>query len=292
MIKDSLQSLFKSILEKHTGKTEQIEKVSSLSGGSINNALRIKTTSATWFAKYNSAERYPGMFEKEALGLELLHRAGEVYTPKVIGYECADGQSMLVLEYVESSGENSTYWHDFGTALARLHKHTGENFGLDHDNYIGSLRQFNNTHDNWIDFFINQRLEVQIKMARNKGLLDSATVNRFEKLYPHLSDFFPGEKPSLIHGDLWSGNYMTNSRGEACIIDPAVYYGHRLMDIGMSKLFGGFAPQFYDSYNSEFPMENNWRQAVEIANLYPLMVHVNLFGSGYLGGVKDVLKRV
>ena len=292
MINESLQSLFKSILEKHTGKTEQIEKISSLSGGSINNALRIKTAGGTWFAKYNSADRFPGMFEKEALGLDLLQKAGEVPVPAVIGCGDADGQSMLVLEYIESAGENQSYWHDFGTALARLHKHTGEQFGLNHDNYIGSLEQFNNFHDNWIDFFINQRLEVQIKMARNQGLMDSSTVKRFEKLYHHLSDFFPEEKPSLIHGDLWSGNYMTNSRGEACIIDPAVYYGHRLMDIGMSKLFGGFAPAFYDSYNSEFTMESNWRQAVEIANLYPLMVHVNLFGGGYLGGVKDVLKRV
>lgn len=292
MINDSLQSLFKSILEKHTGKTEQIEKISSLSGGSINNALRVKTTNGTWFAKYNSAERYPGMFEKEALGLELLHSAGEVHTPKVIGCESADGQSMLVLEYVESAGENRTYWNDFGTSLARLHKHTCERFGLDHDNYIGSLEQINDYHDNWIDFFINQRLEIQIKMARNKGLMDIGAIKRFEKLYHHLSDFFPEEKPSLIHGDLWSGNYMTNGRGEACIFDPAVYYGHRLMDIGMSKLFGGFAPAFYDSYNSEFPMENNWRKAVEIANLYPLMVHVNLFGAGYLGSVNDVLKRV
>jgi protein-ribulosamine 3-kinase len=292
MMNESLQSLFASILEKHTGQPEKIEKFSSLSGGSINNALRVKTGSGTWFAKYNSADRYPGMFEKEALGLDLLHNAREVYTPAVIGCENAHGQSMLVLEYVESARENATYWHDFGTSLAHLHKHIGERFGLDHDNYIGSLEQFNDFHDRWIDFFVNQRLEVQIKMARNQGLIDNGTVKRFEKLYHHLSDFFPEEKPSLIHGDLWSGNYMTNSRGEACIIDPAVYYGHRLMDIGMSKLFGGFAPQFYESYNNEFPMENNWRQAVEIANLYPLMVHVNLFGGGYLGGVMEVLKRV
>lgn len=292
MISESLRSLFKSILEKYTGQQEKIEKISSLSGGSINNALHIKTADRSWFAKYNSADRYPGMFEKEAQGLKLLHSAGEVHTPEVIGYDSDDGQSMLVLEYVESAGEKRSYWQDFGTALARLHKHTGENFGLDHNNYIGSLEQFNYYHDNWIDFFINQRLEIQIKMARNQGLIDSGAVKRFEKLYPLLSDFFPDEKPSLVHGDLWSGNFMTNSRGEASIFDPAVYYGHRLMDIGMSKLFGGFAPQFYDSYNSEFPMENNWRQAVEIANLYPLMVHVNLFGAGYLGGVMDVLKKV
>ncbi len=292
MMNESIQSLFRSILEKHTGQPEKIEKFFSLSGGSINNALRVKTGSGNWFAKYNSADRYPRMFKKEALGLDLLHKAGEVYTPSVIGCDSAHGQSMLVLEYVESARENATYWHDFGTSLARLHKHIGERFGLNHDNYIGSLEQFNDFHDRWIDFFVNQRLEIQIKMARNQGLIDNSTVKRFEKLYHHLSDFFPEEKPSLIHGDLWSGNYMTNNRGEACIIDPAVYYGHRLMDIGMSKLFGGFAPQFYESYNNEFPMENNWRQAVEIANLYPLMVHVNLFGGGYLGGVMEVLKRV
>ncbi len=292
MINETLQSLLISILEKHTGEKEKTEKISSLSGGSINNALRIKSGSGAWFAKYNSADLYPGMFEKEARGLEILKKAGEVYTPKVIGYGEASGQSMLVLEFVESARENDNYWQDFGTSLARLHKNTGEYFGLDHDNYIGSLEQFNTPHENWIDFFINQRLEIQVKVARDRGLMDRSSAVKFEKLYHHLSDFFPEEKPSLIHGDLWSGNYMTNSLGEACIIDPAVYYGHRLMDIGMSKLFGGFAPAFYESYHNEFPMENNWKQAIEVANLYPLMVHVNLFGSGYLGGVMDVLKRV
>ncbi|MFN2396561.1 MAG: fructosamine kinase family protein [Bacteroidales bacterium] len=193
---------------------------------------------------------------------------------------------------MESAPEKDSYWQDFGTSLARLHKHSADHFGLDHDNYIGSLEQFNDPHENWIEFFISQRLEIQVKMARDQGLMDTNSARRFEKLYHSLSDFFPEEKPSLIHGDLWSGNYMTNSQGKACIIDPAVYYGHRLMDIGMSKLFGGFAPAFYESYHSEFPMENNWRQAIEVANLYPLMVHVNLFGAGYLGGVMDVLKRV
>lgn len=292
MISETLQSLLKSILEKHTGEKEKIEKISSLSGGSINNALRIESGSGTWFAKYNSADRYPGMFEKEASGLEILQKAGEVYTPKVIGYGDASGQSMLVLEFMESAPEKDSYWQDFGTSLARLHKHSADHFGLDHDNYIGSLEQFNDPHENWIEFFISQRLEIQVKMARDQGLMDTNSARRFEKLYHSLSDFFPEEKPSLIHGDLWSGNYMTNSQGKACIIDPAVYYGHRLMDIGMSKLFGGFAPAFYESYHSEFPMENNWRQAIEVANLYPLMVHVNLFGAGYLGGVMDVLKRV
>ncbi|TVQ94531.1 MAG: hypothetical protein EA393_00725 [Bacteroidetes bacterium] len=291
VLPESLEKVLLSVIEKNIGEKVDIERSSSLSGGSINSAFRIKTMRGNFFAKYNSASQYPDMFKKEAQGLEILYNAGEVYTPKVIGYGETDNMSLLVLEYVDAGMEIRSFWEDFGTKLARLHKHTNDYFGLDHDNYIGSLKQFNDAHDNWIDFFVTQRLEVQIKLARDKGLMDSSIVTKFARLGKCLSDFFPVEKPSLLHGDLWSGNYMTNSMGEACIIDPAVYYGHRLMDIGMSKLFGGFSTSFYDAYNKEYPMENNWQEAVEVANLYPLMVHVNLFGAGYLGSVNQVLKK-
>ena len=285
------EELFLDIFEKNRGVKGRIISTRPLSGGDINQAAKVETREGFWFAKWNSADAFPGMFEAEAKGLELLRRAGELFVPAVVGFGEMQNESMLLLEYVDSKRENPGFWHDFGRSLAAMHKHTEVYFGLDHHNYIGSLPQYNHKKDSWVDFFISCRLEEQIKMARNKGRIDKTTITRFERLYGRLNDFFPQEKPSLLHGDLWSGNFMTSHKGDACIIDPAVYYGHRLMDLGMTKLFGGFSHEFYDAYHNEFPLESNWREAIEIANLYPLMVHVNLFGGGYMGTVNSVLRR-
>lgn len=285
------EQLFLALIERYTGNKETITERVSLSGGCINNAMRINTSTGSWFVKYNAADPYPGMFETEARGLKLLAEAGEVFTPGVVEYGSDDIHSMLILEYVEPVKEEKDFWQNFGSALARQHKHNHDKFGLDHDNYIGSLQQKNQWHDNWPDFFMTQRIEPQVSMARNQGKISGSITTRLDSLYKSLNDFFPPEKPSLLHGDLWSGNFMTNSRGEACILDPAVYYGHRLMDLGMSLLFGGFSPAFYEAYHAEFPLEKNWRQAIEIANLYPLLVHVNLFGGGYASSVMQILQR-
>lgn len=280
------------IIEKKTNKTESIEKVSTLSGGSINDAVSIKCTDNKYFLKWNDAKRYPGMFEKEIVGLELLSSADQIFIPSPIGTGNTGNFSLLLLEFVESANQKNNFWEDFGEKLAIMHKkNTNQKFGLDHDNYIGSLQQYNNWLETWQDFFVTKRIEPQLEMARNSGLMNSSDVKKFESLYKKINDFFPVEEPSLLHGDLWSGNYMTDSRGEACIFDPAVYYGHRLMDIGMSRLFGGFSNSFYQAYHQTYPMENNWQEATEIANLYPLLVHVNLFGSGYAGSVRSVLRN-
>ena len=179
----------------------------------------------------------------------------------------------------------------FGKQLAQLHQNTNTSFGLEESNYIGSLLQQNNLHNNWIDFFINERLKPQIKLARDNGKIDLSTITKFERLYTKLDEIFPEEPPALLHGDLWSGNFMVDEKGGPVIIDPAVYFGHREMDIAMTKLFGGFNQQLYQSYNEHFPLEKGWEQRVDICNLYPLMVHVNLFGGGYLEQVKSILNK-
>ncbi|MEA3479951.1 MAG: fructosamine kinase family protein [Bacteroidota bacterium] len=262
-----------------------------LSGGSINEAFQIETSAGPYFLKYNDASRYPGMFHKEAKGLSLLKLAAEVDVPTVIEAGETGNYSFLLLNYIEAAPKRIDFWESFGFALARLHKHSNDFFGLDHDNYIGSLPQINNKHRDWNSFFVTERLERQVKMAQEQGLIGRSVVSRFEKLYARLSQIMPVEAASLIHGDLWTGNYMTGANGQAVIIDPAVYYGHREMDIGMSRLFGSFDPSFYDAYNQEYPMEPGWRERVDICNLYPLMVHVNLFGSSYVASVENILRR-
>ncbi len=299
MIIDSVTQTASQIIHSCSGEQVTIKRTASVGGGCINDAHRLDTNVGSYFVKYNHAARYPGMFEAEAKGLELLAADTEdpelspLYVPKVIGHDEAAGYGVLVLEYIEGGNQRSDFWEAFGSGLARMHQRRPDSgmFGLDHDNYIGSLRQFNQEFDNWIGFFVSQRLDPQIKLARDEGKAGPDLTNMFARLYNHLGDFFPEEPPCLLHGDLWSGNYMTGNEGQAVILDPAVYYGHRYMDLGMSQLFGGFNPTFYKAYHETWPLDKSWQNSMDIANLYPLMVHVNLFGGGYLGSVKSILNR-
>ena len=136
-----------------------------------------------------------------------------------------------------------------------------------------------------------ERLDKQVRLALRNGLLDASAEKLFEKLYVTLDEILPEEPPHLVHGDLWSGNFIVSEEGKACLIDPAVYYGNREVDLAMSTLFGGFSPEFYSSYNEEFPLLEGWKERLDIYNLYPLLIHLNLFGSSYLGSILSVLRR-
>lgn len=279
------------LLNARLGTDIRISQTSSVGGGCINEATRINTSGGTFFVKWNDAKKYPGMLEAEAKGLLLLEQAQEIRVPKVIEQAIVDATQYLILEYIESEAIVTDFWIDFGRSLARLHKHSSGTFGLNHPNYIGWLPQSNNQHSTWIEFFIRERLKPQIKLAVDSHRIDKRVVVDFDRLFSQLESIFPVEKPSLLHGDLWSGNYIIGSKGEPCIIDPAVYYGHREMDLAMSRLFGGFAPDFYKGYQAEFPLGQGWEQRMDICNLYPLLVHVNLFGGGYVAQVEGILRR-
>ena len=287
MLPPSLKEYAEELLSNSTGISVQIKGATTVGGGSINRTAKLQTTNGPYFLKYNSASLYPQMFELEKRGLDLLLQANEAHIPHVIGFGEKGDHSMLLLEYIESGLPNKSFWEDFGRALAKLHKHSAPKFGLDHNNYIGSLQQSNTEHVTWVDFFVSERLEPQLRLAN----LPADLVRRFGQLFSKLNEVFPTEPPSLLHGDLWNGNYMTASDGAVVLIDPAVYYGHREMDIGMSKLFGGFSASFYTAYNDVFPMEYGWEGRVDICNLYPLLVHVNLFGGSYLSQVTSILNK-
>jgi len=285
------KSEIKKKLTEYAGTVVMIDSFSSVGGGSINQTYKVSTNEGNFFVKKNSASQYPQMFEKEAQGLKILKEAKVIDIPKIIDTGESENHSFLILKFIRSGKKTNSFWDDFGMQLAGLHKHTENFFGLDHDNYIGSLHQHNNKHNTWSDFYREERLEKQVRLARNKGSIDKGTVSEFDRFYSKLDNIFPEEPPALLHGDLWGGNFMVNSNGEPVIIDPAVYYGHREMDLGMSQLFGGFDAQFYKSYNKSYPLENGWEERLDYCNLYPLMVHVNLFGGGYLQSVKAILKR-
>ncbi len=263
----------------------------SMGGGSINNTAMISLGQHNFFIKWNSADLYPKMFNKEAKGLKLLRRAKAIDVPRPLYVDAADGVSFLLMEYKESAVPKNNFWEKFAMALAKLHQHYHNRFGLNHDNYIGSLVQSNSYHDDWNTFFIQERLLPQLKSAHDQRGLTEMTVKGFDSLFKRLPEIFPNERPSLVHGDLWSGNFIVNKKGEACIIDPAVYYGNREMDIAMTRLFGGFSSIFYETYNEYFPLEKGWEHRMDICNLYPLLVHVNLFGGSYSMQVRDIIRK-
>jgi len=279
------------ILSENFNQPVKIINTGSLSGGSINDAYKVSTNAGQFFVKKNSASLYPQMFEKEARGLKILASAGAIDVPEVIASGETNNTAFLILGFIESATKRVDFWVHFAKGLASLHRNTAGYFGLDHDNYIGSLPQSNTKHDNWMSFFREERLEKQVKMARDNGRIGTGLVQTFGRFYTKLPEIFPDEQPALIHGDLWGGNFMVNEQGEAVIIDPAVYYGHREMDLGMSQLFGGFDPGFYEAYQRYYPLEKGWQQRMDYCNLYTLMVHVNLFGGGYAASVQTILRK-
>lgn len=268
-----------------------INSITSVEGGSINKSAKLDTNIGNFFIKWNKTEKYPKMFEKEVLGLNTLANSKTINTPKIYFTEELLDWSFLLMEYILPGNSSDEFWIHFGRQMAQLHKTTSEKFGFEEDNFIGSLQQRNNRCDDWSEFFWGQRIEPQLKLARNSGLADRGDTNAFETLYYKLDSIFPEEKPALLHGDFWKGNYIIGNHGIPYIVDPAVYFGHREMDIAMSSLFGGFSDLFYKSYSQEFPLEKEWEERVDLWNLYPLLVHVNLFGETYMNEVRRNVRR-
>lgn len=284
------KATIKDFLTNKFGKPVQISSVHPVGGGSINSAYGLETNVGKFFVKLNSASRYPGMFEKEAMGLKILSDAGELPVPETVGFGENHTEAFLVLKFIETGTSSAGFWENFGHALARLHGHSADTFGLDHDNYIGSLPQSNTFHNTWETFFVEERLQPLMSMAFDNKLLNNNDIKAFKNFFDRIDTLFPKEPPALLHGDLWGGNFMTNQAGEAVLIDPAIYFGHREMDLGMSQLFGGFHRQFYEAYNEICPLEPGWEKRLDYCNLYPLLVHVNLFGGGYVGSVRRILQ--
>lgn len=260
--------------------TITVNEESSIVGGCINNAIKINTNKGDFFVKWNTNSK-ANRFQSEYNGLKVLKDTNTIRIPNVL---CFD-DDFLILEFIPPSNPNNAFWEVFGQKLALMHKQTHSKFGLDFDNYIGSLCQDNTQNKNWTEFFIQNRLQAQLSIGNFSGTL----LSDFDKLFQKLPNLFPNEKPALLHGDLWSGNFLAKNGDTPMLIDPAIYYGNREMDIAMSKLFGGFNSDFYFAYNESRPLENGWEERIQICNLYPLLVHVNLFGGAYINQVKNIL---
>lgn len=267
-----------------------IKNVSTVHGGDINKAYCIEADKGKFFLKINDAAGYPGLFEKEATGLKALAATNTLPVPEIIQYGTEDNLQYLLLEWIESGSANSDTWSNFGRKIAQMHKQPREAFGFTEDNYLGTYLQKNTLTATWASFYAQYRILPMIKHLMDQGKIGGNIAHAADNFCSRLDDIFPAEPPSLLHGDLWGGNYIITATGESVLIDPAVYCGHREMDIGMSRLFGGFNEQFYYSYNEEYPLEKDWEKRVPYTQLYPLLFHAYAFGGSYTEKVKLILK--
>jgi fructosamine-3-kinase len=229
------------------------------------------------------------MFEAEARGLRWLGEASAIRVPRVIAASDAR-PAYLALELLTSAKRQAGFDEALGRSLAELHAFGAPTFGLDHDNFIGRLAQPNAAADDWASFYWSSRLEPQLRLATERGLIDGGTRWGFDALRRVLPDRVgPDEPPSRLHGDLWGGNLHVDEMGQPCLIDPAVYGGHREIDLAMMRLFGGFGERVFIAYEEAWPLAPGASERVSLYQLYPLLVHVNLFGGSYVGSVKRAL---
>ena len=264
-------------------------------GGCIHQAYKIETTNGPFFIKWNS-HLPPGIFTSEAHGLSLLRDAGAVRTPEVIFISdnaSVSGLEFILMEWIDSVPQG----YDpalLGEKLAALHCTLSptQMVGLNNDNFIGMTPQINHWSVNWVEFFRDNRLAYQIELAKKNGRMPPKRLRKLETLTARLDEFLakPSPPPSLLHGDLWTGNILGTTGGEPCLIDPAVYYGDREAELAYTELFGGFSERFYQAYQSVLPLEPGYNKRRDIYNLYHLLNHLNIFGEQYGFQIDSILR--
>ncbi len=268
------------------------EPAASVHGGSINECYRWETDVGPIFVKIAPA-RSSAMFEAEAAGLEELRRADAVRVPRVLGAGRGPCSAWLALEWIRAGPGSRATDSALGEQLARQHRCAWTAFGWHRPNTIGSTPQSNDPGNDWVRFYQERRLQFQLDLAAKHGQRDRLQ-KRGRALLDCVGEFFRSYKPipSLLHGDLWGGNRMADDRGRPVIFDPAVYYGDREADIAMTRLFGGFGPDFYAAYAGAWALDDGAKVRIDLYNLYHVLNHLNLFGGGYLGQALSMIDRL
>jgi fructosamine-3-kinase len=278
------------------GQSFQLKTHVAISGGDINQANRIEglveDKAISFFIKFNHKSRL-AMFEAEAAGLQEIEQTQAIRSPHVICTGIAVNQSYLVLEDLALAGSSIDSATRFGQQLALMHKTKSQQYGWFRDNTIGSTKQINTQAESWLEFWRKHRLGFQLELAKQNGAAQSLYI-KGKKLLDKLEQFFIDYTPeaSLLHGDLWSGNYGFLKSGEPVIFDPAVYYGDRETDIAMTELFGGFPSEFYSAYNEAWPLDKGYQQRKKLYNLYHILNHYNLFGGGYVMQAENMIDQL
>jgi len=289
-----LQTAVARAVSDHTGTEVSVVSSTPVGGGSIHRAALVQLSDGSRRFVKHSPGAPADMFPREAEGLQALAEPEAIRVPRDPLPGEADGLRFLVLEAIDAGRPAGDFHRRFGRAFAELHRRTGHpRPGFEHDNYIGSTPQPNGWTESWPEFVRTRRLGFQLDLARRNGEATRELSTLGDRLLERLDDLLdvPEESCCLLHGDLWSGNYLVGSEGEPVLIDPAVYYGHREADLAMTRLFGGFDRTFYAAYEEAWPLPPGSSERQEIYKLYHLLNHLNLFGSGYLSGCLAILRR-
>jgi fructosamine-3-kinase len=278
-------------ISQETGEKFTISQHRSVGGGCINQAYEIREGQRTYFVKLNQATQI-SMFEAEAAGLQEIYQTATIRVPEPICWgTTSGGQSYLVLEWIELSRGGNLSWEEMGHQLAALHRIVSQTgFGWHRNNTIGATAQINPWESDWAKFFSNHRLSYQLHLAKRRGGNFPQQEELLAAIPQLLSSHQP--QPSLVHGDLWSGNAAFSQSQEPVLFDPAVYFGDREVDLAMTELFGGFPKAFYQSYQQAFPLNSGYEQRKTLYNLYHILNHFNLFGGSYASQAQGMIQQV
>ncbi len=285
------QELLRHLEEAHGAVLETF----AVGGGCISNTTKLVFASGECvFLKWAPSTEHPaGMFIEEARSLRTIADTRTVRVPNVIEQEQTPGFAWLILEWLEPGPRSERSQAMLGQQLAAMHRNSADAFGWPSDNFIGSLSQSNRKHEQWVEFWREERLLPQIERASHR--VTAADLKRLERAIERCTELLAPierEPPSLLHGDLWGGNLHTVADGTAALIDPSSYYGHREVDLAMSRLFGGFSQEFYGKYLQAWPCKEGLEQRLLVYQLYYLLVHVNLFGGGYAAQTMSVVAQL
>lgn len=279
-------------IREASGAPFAIESRASAGGGCINDCYIVRGRGRAYFLKLNAADRL-SMFEAEAQGLEEIARSNTVRVPRPVCHGAGDGRSWLVLEHIDLGRDKGRGMEELGRRLAAMHRVTAAHFGWHRDNTIGATPQINTPAGDWAEFWRERRLGYQLRLATQNGH-HGGLISRGERLLERLAAFFTdyAPRPSLLHGDLWSGNAAFMRDNTPVILDPAVYYGDRETDIAMTELFGGFSADFYRTYDEAYRRDPGYAKRRQLYNLYHVLNHLNLFGGGYRAQAERMIEEL
>ena len=289
---DDARSLDEAI-ERVAGAGVRITGRSSVSGGCIANGARLDLSNGSRLFVKQSTTLPEAMFGAEARGLAALRCEDGPRLPRPLAVGATDREPFILMEWIDAGGPGPGFHERFGRELARMHRAlAGDRFGFESDNFIGSTEQPNTWSDSWCGFFASHRIGFQARLARDRAKIDSRLSRSIDTIVNRMGSLLvEPDHPSLLHGDLWSGNYLCDDAGHPVLIDPAVYYGHPEADLAMTELFGGFPPAFYRAYRDETPLQPGYSERRDLYNLYHMLNHLNIFGGSYLGSVRSIVSR-
>lgn len=287
----SISSAFLEHLNQDFPEAAPMTWAERLSAGHGQVAHRLDSARGPLFIKTSLEANAALIFEREADGLRQLARHSSMPIPELFGWGQKDQEAYLLLAFLEPARPAADYAQRLGAGLAELHQTSSSKFGAERDNFLAAIPQDNRPLERWSEFWALRRIEGLFAQARDQGLLGRPEQRYLDRYLGMAEEILPPEAPALLHGDLWSGNVLCNHLGQPAWIDPAPYYGHRETDLAMMMLFGGFSEAVFEAYHQQFPLAPAWRDRLDYHQLYPLLVHLRLFGASYAPACWQILQR-